>query len=128
MPKSLSQLKVTILDHDLRAPIRALRHSHDGLNDLVRSFSAEELSRPSYARDWTIAQVMSHLGSGAEVFSIFLDAALSGNEPTGPEVFPEIWAVWDAREPEDAVALSLDLDTYLVERLESLDNEQLSGM
>ena len=47
--------------------IAALRSEYDTLADLVRTLTDEQLAAPSGAAEWTVAQVLSHLGSGAEI-------------------------------------------------------------
>lgn len=48
-----------------------------------RLLGVGDLQRRSYAPDWSIAQVLSYLGSQAEIFGLFLDAGLSGEDPPG---------------------------------------------
>src|ERR1019366_9974758 len=52
---------------DPRAWIAALRNSHERLADLVRPLTPAQLREQSYCRDWTNAQVLSHIGRGGEV-------------------------------------------------------------
>ena len=56
--------------------ISALRHSHNSLRANVEPLGADRLRQGSYCSEWSIAQVLSHLGSGAEIFSLFLEAGL----------------------------------------------------
>lgn len=104
--------------------IDALRHSHDTLDALVEPFGIDQLRQRSYASDWSIAQVLSHLGSQAEIFSMFLDAGLSGQDPPGNDAFPPIWEAWNARSPQAQAADALHADNAVVERFESLDAGQ----
>jgi uncharacterized protein (TIGR03083 family) len=101
--------------------IEALRQSHDTLRALVEPMDEAGLRRQSYASDWSIAQVLSHLGSGAEIFGLFLDAGLSGSEPPGGDTFRPIWQAWNERSPQAQAADALASDEVLVKRLESLD-------
>jgi len=110
---------------DARAWIAGLRSSTDRLRTITDSLGAEELSGPSYDEGWTIAQVLSHLGSQAEIFSAFLDAGLSGGEPPGPDAFPPIWDRWNAKTPEQQARDSVRANATLIERFESLSDEQL---
>jgi uncharacterized protein (TIGR03083 family) len=104
-----------------QAWIDALRHSHDALRAVVEPMDEAGLQRPSYASDWSIAQVLSHLGSGAEIFGLFLDAGLSGAEPPGGDMFQPIWQAWNERSPQAQATDALAADEVLVKRLESLD-------
>ncbi len=104
--------------------IEALRHSHERLRAVAGPLGPDELQRQSYASDWSIAQVLSHLGSQAEIFGLFLDAGLSGQDPPGPEAFPPIWEAWNAKSPQDQAADALRADEAVTVRFESLDDDQ----
>jgi uncharacterized protein (TIGR03083 family) len=107
--------------------ISALRTSHDRFAALVTPLSADEVTQPSYASEWTIADTASHLGSQAEIFSIFLAAGLAGQTPPGGEAFPPIWDRWNATAPAQQVASSVEANEAFVSRLEALtDGEQAS--
>jgi uncharacterized protein (TIGR03083 family) len=105
--------------------VTALSHSHDRLRSLVEPLSPSEVAGPSYASEWSIAQVVSHLASQAEVFTLFLDAGLKGEEPPGRDAFPAIWAVWDAKSPADQAADGLRADGDYLARLEALSTEEV---
>jgi uncharacterized protein (TIGR03083 family) len=104
--------------------IEALLHSHDTLQAVAGPLDAGQLERRSYASEWSIAQVLSHLGSGAEIFSLFIDASLAGQDPPGQETFPRIWEVWNAKSPADQAAGGLRADQAFTAQLESLDEAQ----
>ncbi len=87
--------------------ISALRHSHDRLRAAVEPLSPDQLEQRSYASEWSIAQVLSHLGSQAEIFGLFLDAGLAGQEPPGPEAFGPIWDRWNGKTPQAQAADAL---------------------
>jgi uncharacterized protein (TIGR03083 family) len=101
--------------------LRAWRHSHDRLRTLVDPSDSGQLNRQSYASEWTIAQVLSHIGSGAEIFSLFLDAGRKGEDPPGRETMEPIWNVWNARSPEEQAAHALASDQAALERFASVD-------
>ena len=104
--------------------ISALRHSHDRLRAAVEPLSVDRLEQPSYASEWSVAQVLSHLGSQAEIFSLFLDAGLTGQDPPGREEFEPIWASWNGKAPQAQAADALRADEATLERFESLDADQ----
>lgn len=99
--------------------IKALRSGHDDLAALVRGFTADDLARTSGASEWDISQVLSHLGSGAEIGLATLEGALTGSR--AGESNEEIWARWDAMSREDRAAGFLDASDSLVRRYEGLD-------
>jgi uncharacterized protein (TIGR03083 family) len=94
----------------------------------VEPLDLGQLEQPSYASKWSIAQVLSHLGSQAEIFGLFLAAGLSGEEPPGREAFGPIWDSWNARNPQAQATDALDADEATLERFESLDADQLAGL
>jgi uncharacterized protein (TIGR03083 family) len=104
--------------------ISALRHSHDRLRAAVELLGLARLERRSYASEWSIAQVLSHMGSQAEIFGLFLDAGLTGQDPPGTENFVPIWDSWNAKDPQAQASDALRADEATVERFESLDAEQ----
>ena len=106
------------------SPLSALHASSDRLHDLTAGMDDARLTSPSYCDDWSIAQVLSHLGSQAEVFGLWLDAGLSGQDPPDREAFPPIWDAWNSRSPQAQAAASLQANEALIERFESLDAGQ----
>jgi uncharacterized protein (TIGR03083 family) len=108
--------------------IGALRHSHDRLQALVEPLDLASLEQRSYASEWSIAQVLSHLGSGAEIFGLFLDASLSGQELPGRDAFVPVWDEWNAKDPQAQAADGLRTDEGIVARFESLDPDQKAGL
>ena len=104
--------------------ISALRHSHDSLHANVEPLREDRLRQGSYCSEWSIAQVLSHLGSGAEIFSLFLEAGLNGTQPPGQDAFPPIWQAWNDRSPQAQASDALAVDETLVKRLESLTPDE----
>ena len=106
---------------DVDSVIAALRSVSEELAAMVRGLDREALSRPSAATEWTIAQVLSHLGSGAEITAAGLEAALSAEPRPGRAANEEVWARWDARSPEDQAAGFLAANAGLLARYDALD-------
>jgi uncharacterized protein (TIGR03083 family) len=102
--------------------IMALRTGHDELAALVGSMTPDDFTRPSAAAEWDIAQVLSHLGSGAEIGLATLEAALEGTGKPDPELAQTVWARWDAMTPGEQAEGFRHADEALVTRYESLDN------
>ena len=103
---------------DAAAWIGAVRSSHGRLTALLGQLDTDRLTGPSYASEWSIAQVASHLGSQAEIFGLFLDAGLSGTAPPGGEAFGPIWDRWNALPPDEQASESIQANEVLVGRLE----------
>jgi len=107
--------------------IAALRHSHERLASLAGAVSEEFLTQRSYCTDWSVAQVLSHLGSGAELALIMLESALSG-EPMDRSTFAPIWDAWNAKTPVQQAADCLPADDAQISRLEGLTDAELDGI
>ena len=104
-------------------PIAALRSGHDRLSAHVRALSPEALTGRSGAAEWSIAQVLSHLGSGAEINLASLDASLGTKGPPPADLNEQVWARWNAMEPQDQVDGFLTANQTLVRRYESIDDD-----
>jgi uncharacterized protein (TIGR03083 family) len=100
--------------------VSAVRASHDRLSAIVAGLDADGLRKRSYAKNWAIADVLSHLGSGAEIFSLVIEAGVSGDEPPTVAAFQPIWDTWNARTPEEQAAECTAANEALVSRIESL--------
>lgn len=116
------------MESGARTWIAALRGSQQRLADLVAALSAEQVRGPSYDPGWSIAQVLAHIGSQAEIALQSLIGTLAGREPFGPEGFAYILAGWSARDPDQQAADCLAYDAEHVRRLERLTDEQLAAI
>jgi uncharacterized protein (TIGR03083 family) len=105
-----------------------LEASHHRLVDAAGSMTAEQLVGASYCADWTIAQVLSHIGSGSQIFGLLLESALSAGEAPDREAFSKIWDVWNAMTPEEQGRTSLTADAAFLEGVNSIPDEQLDGL
>lgn len=100
-------------DAVLQQALAALRHSRDHLAAVVGSMTGDEVERSSY-HSWSIAEVLSHLGSGAEIFQLRLAAGFpGGSSPTDDEI-QSIWDRWNAMPPQQQVHDGLAADDELV--------------
>jgi uncharacterized protein (TIGR03083 family) len=104
--------------------IAALRSEHDTLASTVSALSPEQLTGPSGASEWTIADVLSHLGSGAEITLAGLRAALGEAEPPAADFNQSVWDRWNALGPQDQAAGWLASDAALVTALEAVPEER----
>ncbi len=106
---------------DAAVLVGSLRRSHDDLTATVAGLDQAALEAGSYDSEWTVAQVLSHLGSGAEIFALLLESVLAGTPAPGGEAFPPIWDKWNARGPVEMRDDSVTSNELLVSRVESLD-------
>lgn len=108
--------------------ITALRAGHEELAALVRDLKEDDLLRPSGASEWQVSQVLSHLGSGAEINLATLDAARTGAPGPDGDFNRGVWARWDAMSPAEHAAGFLATNERLVEAYEALDAETRASM
>ncbi|HEX4190285.1 MAG TPA: maleylpyruvate isomerase family mycothiol-dependent enzyme [Marmoricola sp.] len=104
--------------------IDALRHEHNTLAGLVPTFTDDQLTGGSGASEWSVAQVLSHLGSGSEITLASLRAALGEADAPDDGFNRSVWDRWDAMTPADQRDGFLEHDGVLVEALEALSPEQ----
>ncbi len=100
--------------------IAALRSEHDALAATVPTLSEAQLTGSSGASDWTVADVLSHLGSGAEITLAGLRAGLGETPAPGPGFNESVWDRWNALSPQDQAAGWLASNSALVTAFESV--------
>jgi uncharacterized protein (TIGR03083 family) len=110
-----------------RSYIAAMRASHERTSALVAGLDAAGIEAPSYDSDWSIGQVLSHLGSQAQIFELFLEAGLGEHPVPGSEVFGPIWDVWNAKTPLEWRDDSLAANGVEVAKYESLDDATIES-
>jgi uncharacterized protein (TIGR03083 family) len=102
-------------------PVGALRASVGRLHDLASGLDDARIVSPSYCDDWSIAQVLSHLGSGAVISLRGLQDVRAGT--TTPEGFnPSVWDEWNAKTPRAQADEALEADEALMEAYEGVDD------
>jgi uncharacterized protein (TIGR03083 family) len=116
------------MESDPRVWIATLRRSHDRLVGLIGPLTPDELRAQSYCKDWSIAQVLSHLGSGAEIAVMNLPGALGQGEPADREAYVPVWDRWNAMSPDDQAAAALIADAQHIGRLEQLSDAELASI
>jgi uncharacterized protein (TIGR03083 family) len=113
---------------DERPPhLAALRTSVDHLRDVVSKLDDTQLEQHAYPSEWTIADVLSHIGSSAVIFERRFEDALR-RDPTPDDFAPSVWDVWNAKSPRQKADDALAADRSVLERLESLSDEQRSSI
>lgn len=103
--------------------IAALRRSHDELVAFVAGLTADAIRGPSGCAGWTVAQVLSHLGSGAEIGLRSLRANLSGEDPPPNEENHPIWDRWNAMTADEQAAAFPEADERFVAAWEGVDGD-----
>lgn len=104
--------------------LAALRNSRARLLATAPSLTAEQARERSYDTEWSIGQVLSHIGTGSIFFKFILDAGLTGAPMPGIDVMRPIWDEWNAKSPEDQVRDGVEADGALMAAFEALDAGQ----
>ena len=99
--------------------LAALQSSVDRLAALVAPLDDDAIVAQAHPTEWTIAQVLSHLGSGAVIFSRRVSDGLAGVE-TPEDVNPSVWAEWDAKSPRAQVDDALAADAAFIAQLKAV--------
>jgi uncharacterized protein (TIGR03083 family) len=103
--------------------ISALRSGYDELAGVVRGLSDEQLAGPSGASEWDISQVLSHLGSGAEIAQNTLQVSLEGKPNPGIEFNKPVWERYDNASRRERADWFLAANEALTQSYESLSEE-----
>lgn len=105
--------------------IETIEEVSSELAAFVATLDPADHTKQSVCSEWSVAQVLSHLGSGAEISFAGLEAALTGT--TLAEDFNQgVWARWDAMAPAEQVQSFLTSDATLVSRLANLSAAELA--
>jgi uncharacterized protein (TIGR03083 family) len=102
-------------DEAVNKVIDALVASAQQLAALVDPLTPDQLRQSAYPSEWTIADVLSHLGSGGVMTRRRLDGEEFEMQP--------IWDEWNAKSPDRQAADALEADRAFLARLGSLTPE-----
>src|SRR3954463_2697217 len=106
--------------------IIALRSEYDTLAGLVSTLTDDQLAATGGAAEWTVAQVLSHLGSGAEIGRAPI--ARAAGETVAAEENQAVWARWDASTPRAQAEGFLEHNGRWLDTVEALTPEQRSSL
>jgi uncharacterized protein (TIGR03083 family) len=105
------------------AYLDVLRSSVGRLRALIDPMDDEQIAESAYPAEWSIADVASHIGSSAVIFSRRLDDALAGQKM--PDEFaPAVWDEWNAKSDRAKVTDGLAADQALAEQLGSVTGDE----
>src|SRR3954464_2172265 len=107
--------------------ITALRSEHDALARLVPTLTDDQLAATSGAEEWTVAQALSHLGSGAEIGRVPI-ARAAGEKTVAAEDNQAVWARWDASAPRAQAEGFLEHNGRWLDTVEALTPEQRTSL
>jgi uncharacterized protein (TIGR03083 family) len=103
------------------ALLRALGASVDRLAALVGDLTPEQVRQQAYPTEWTVADVLSHLGSGA----VITRKRFEGETDLDPQ---PIWDEWNAKSPDAQAAGALEADAALQARLAALTPDEVASL
>jgi uncharacterized protein (TIGR03083 family) len=106
---------------DLLATLHA---SQDRLAATLGSVDDTQATAPSYDDGWTIADVASHLGSSAVIFTGHLASGRDGTPAAGIESAQVVWDEWNAKEPGAQVRDSVSANRAFLAEVDALTDEQ----
>jgi uncharacterized protein (TIGR03083 family) len=107
--------------------LHALHASVGRLRALVEALEPSQLTEPAYPSDWTIADTLSHLGSGAVIMLSGLDAVISG-APVADGFNQSVWDEWNAKSPADQASGVVAADQAFLQRVQSLTEDQQASL
>jgi uncharacterized protein (TIGR03083 family) len=105
------------------ARLDALRASVERLERLVAALPEADLVAPAYPTEWTVADVLSHIGSSSVIWQRRVDDNLA-DRATPDDVQTAVWAEWDAKPPRSKVDDGIAADRRFFDRLASLTTDE----
>jgi uncharacterized protein (TIGR03083 family) len=104
--------------------ITTLRTLHDALAARTLELTPVQLRERSYDTEWSVADVLSHLGSGAELALHRLRTGLEGS----PEGNAAVWGKWSDLTPEQQAVEAIAAEEEYVAALEACDDATIDGL
>jgi uncharacterized protein (TIGR03083 family) len=107
--------------------LQALHSSVGHLRDVVARIDPSKFEASAYPSKWSIADVLSHIGSGAVILRHRVEDIVASKE-SDDSFNQSVWDEWNAKPPAAQVADALVADAALLECLDSLSDEQRDGL
>jgi uncharacterized protein (TIGR03083 family) len=105
--------------------LRILHASVEHLRFVIAGVESFDPEVSAYPTEWTIADTMSHIGSGAVISMRRLDDTIAGRE-ADPAFNQSVWDEWNTMSPADQVNNALVADEEFLLALEALTDAQRS--
>ena len=87
---------------------------------MVRRLTPAQLRQQAYPTEWTVADVLSHLGSGV----VLTTQRLNGAVDLDPQL---VWDDWNAKDPDAQAADALEADAELLARLAAITPDEAAA-
>jgi len=104
--------------------IAALHASQDRLASALGSVDDRQAAAPSYDDGWTVADVASHLGSSAVIFTGHLASGRDGTPAAGIDAAQVVWDEWNAKEPGAQVRDCVSANAAFLAEADALTDDQ----
>lgn len=105
--------------------IEQLRLSHDRLVREVEAGGEAGLAEPSACTEWSVGRVVAHLGSGAEIAAMTLEAGRGGEDGVTQEAMQQVWQLYDSLDDREATTRSISANAALLDALDTLTPSEL---
>ena len=112
------------------AVIDALHASHrrlamlDGGLDGGLDEGADLAARQSYCTDWTVGQVLTHIGSGSEIFDGMLEAGAQQRPAPDSSQWQPVWDRWSVLAPDEQIHRGVEASRSFLEHLDAFTEEE----
>jgi uncharacterized protein (TIGR03083 family) len=106
---------------EAKEAIATLRRLHDELVEFTAGLDESALNIQSACSEWTVADVLGHLGSAAE---LGLTTVTTGRSDM--DAAPAIWDRWNAMTATEKASNFVAAEERLVQALEGLDDQALA--
>jgi uncharacterized protein (TIGR03083 family) len=103
----------------LESLVSVLGSSVERLAGVVEPLTPAQVRQQAYPTEWTVADVLSHVGSGAVITRLRLDGEVD---------MQAVWDEWNAKDPDAQAADALRADAELQARLATLTAEDQDRM
>lgn len=110
-------------DNSVSERLGALEASAHRLSSLVNGLKLEQLDEQAYPSKWSVADVLSHIGSGAVIMRHGIDAAVS-RRAVEDGFNQSVWDEWNAKGAAARAADALVADRALLDRVASLTDSE----
>ena len=109
--------------------IAQLRLSHDRLVRELEAVGEAGLGEQSACTEWSVGRVVAHLGSGAEIAAMTLEAGRAGDQHgVGQDAMQQVWQLYDALDDRAATTRSSSANAALLDALETLTPSELETL
>jgi len=93
------------------------------LREIVGPLADSQLEQQAYPTEWRIAEVLSHLGSGAVIMRRRVSEALAGRQ-LADDFAPSVWDEWNAKSPRQKADDALAADQALIEQFDGVSDSE----